>query len=323
MRKPLWSCLIIATLALAGCSEKNEDAPTDHLIKGVSLSPRSFGSEDFAQFLELTQEAGDLVMWAGDWLALTDTASAAYVTVGLAATYHYTPLIAASISNGDGTLLRPLSDSIRAVYASGAAIFAARFHPAFLGLGVEINSLYEHSPSDFDEFVAFFREARDSVKTHSPSTQVFTVFQLEKMKGLKGGLFGGVNDTTQSEWHLLERFPSADFFAFTTYPCLVFGHPADIPSNYYTDIGARTGRPIAFTEIGWHTAASPSGWESSEDEQSRFVTRLFELIRPAEPEFIIWSFLFDQDVQEPFTSMGLWRRSDGQAKSAWSVWVGG
>jgi len=30
------------------------------------------------------------------------------------------------------------------------------------------------------------------VKSVSPQTKVFTIFQLEQMKGLNGGLFGGV-----------------------------------------------------------------------------------------------------------------------------------
>lgn len=36
------------------------------------------------------------------------------------------------------------------------------------------------------------------------------------MKGLQGGLFGGFNDAAQAQWQLIDRFPKADFIAFTT-----------------------------------------------------------------------------------------------------------
>jgi hypothetical protein len=38
------------------------------------------------------------------------------------------------------------------------------------------------------------------------------------------------------------------------------------------------------------------------------------------PEFVIWSFLYDQDVPAPFSSMGL-RNRDDSAKPAWDRWV--
>jgi hypothetical protein len=45
-------------------------------------------------------------------------------------------------------------------------------------------------PEGYDEFVELFAEVYGAVKEASPETSVFTVFQLERMKGLWGGLFG-------------------------------------------------------------------------------------------------------------------------------------
>jgi hypothetical protein len=185
-----------------------------------------------------------------------------------------------------------------------------------------VNTLYEKSPQDFEIFTRLFDDTCDAVKAASPGTKVFTVFQLERMKGLQGGLFGGVNDPGLAQWGLLDRFPKADLIAFTTYPGLVFPSPADIPAEYYAEAAARAAKPIAFTEIGWHSAAAPAGWESSEDEQAEFVRTFFALTAGVKPEMAVWSFLFDPETDPPFDSMGLYRRSDGNPKSAWDAWIG-
>lgn len=140
------------------------------------------------------------------------------------------------------------------------------------------------------------------------------------MKGLSGGLFGGINDPTKSQWSLLDRFPKSDIIAFTTYPGLIYENPSEIPADYYSEIKSHTVKPIAFTEIGWHSGTGPTGWESSDAEQAGFVTTFFSLTEELNKELVIWSFLYDQDISEPFNSMGL-RRSDGNAKPAWDSWV--
>ena len=308
-----------------GCQKDEPSTPAQPAIrKGIGFSPMSFDSAGMTDFFEKADAAGDIVMWAGDWIELGDTTGAPAVIAGLTSVYHYTPLIIAQFfSQSDGTLLRPLNDSTKRIYSSSAAVFARRYRPEFLGFGIEINILYEHSPADFDTFADFFPVVCDSVKARSPSTQVFTVFQLEKMKGLNGGLFGGVNDTSNAQWFLIEQFPRSEILALTTYPALVFTSPSGISSDYYAEIRTRTSKPVALTEIGWHSNPSPPDWESSENKQAEFVTRFFDLIEPLSPEFAVWSFLYDPDTVEPFNSMGLCRRSDGEPKLAWSVWIGG
>lgn len=296
--------------------------PAPQLLKGVSLSPRSFSSEDFTTFFTEAQEAGDAVMWAGDWNELSNAESGGPVVVTtLSSQYDYVPVIEAQFfTQSTGQLIRPLDEANKQAYKDAAVAFAEKYHPQYLGLGIEVNILYEKSPSDFDSFVSLYDETYDAVKAVSPNTKIFTVFQLEKMKGLNGGLFGGTNNPDNSEWQLLERFPKSDLVAFTTYPNLIYASPGDIPDNYYSEIATHTQKPIAFTEIGWHSAASPAGWESSEEEQAEFVTRFFELTAGLNKELAIWSFMYDPDTSEPFNSMGL-RCSDGTARPAWDAWV--
>ena len=183
-----------------------------------------------------------------------------------------------------------------------------------------MNILQEKAPADFDAFVALFARTYDAVKTASPDTQVFTVFQLEKMKGLSGGLFGGKSDPDRNEWSILERFAKADFLAFTTYPGLVYTEPSEIPANYYDEIKLHTGKRIAFFEIGWQSVSVSDSWQSSETEQADFIRQFFALTKDLKPEFRIWSFLYDQNTIVPFNSMGLFR-PDGTPKPGWDAWL--
>ncbi len=333
--------LVFVLILLLGCTQSTKEGSpktglskaTDDAIsntssppsfqKGISLSPRSFQSADFTEFFNNAKQTGTAVTWTGDLDELGKENSGPNVVATLASTYNYTPIIIATIfTQSDGKLIRPLDESTKKRYVEEAVAFAGKYKPTYLGLGIEVNMLYEKSPGNFNEFASFYSEAYDAIKTASPNTKVFTVFQLERMKGMQGGLFGGTNDPTKTEWALLNEFTKSDIIAFTTYPGLVYKNPSDIPSDYYTEIKLHTAKPIAFTEIGWHSSASPTDWESSYEEQAKFISAFFTLSKDTGKELAIWSFMYDPNTFEPFNSMGL-RSSDGNAKPAWGVWVTG
>lgn len=324
-----WALTIFlsSALLLAGCKTSPPSATgpsaseqTHGTVKGVGFSPRSNSAADFTGFLLRAKEAGDIVMWAGDWNQLNESNGGPAVIAGLASQYGYTPVIKAQFfSQSTGEFLRPLDGNTKQLYKDGAAEFARKQKLKYLGLGIEVNILFEKSPADFEEFVMFFSEVYDAVKAVSPETKIFTVFQLERIKGLAGGLFGGTNDPANSNWGLLGKFPKADLFAFTSYPGLIFKDPDEIPEDYYFDIRQHTNKPVAFTEIGWHSEASPAGWESSEAEQAIFIERFFSITQKLNPELAIWSILYDQPTGEPFRSMGMLARDD-IAKEAWEAW---
>jgi hypothetical protein len=313
-----------------GCIEEEEegngnitDRPNISLpLRGVSLSPRSNDPQDFTGFFEKAIQTGEIVSWVGDWAELNqEDGGGPRVVACLASTYGYTPLVIAQFFiQSTGQLPRPLTPETKQMYLEGASNFASEFRPAYLGLGVEINVLYEKSPEQFDEFVEFFGEVYHAIKSISPETKVFTVFQLERMKGLHGGLFGGANDPSNSQWDLLDQFENSDLIAFTTYPGLIHKSPDLIPADYYREIISHTDKPIAFTEIGWHSEDGPLGWESSEEEQAEFVETFLDLSGDLNSGFLIWSFLYDPVAIEPFRSMGLCDREDGRERPAWNAW---
>ncbi len=314
-------CVLLFALAFIDACGNKPPQQSDSLLKGVSLSPRSFQSADFTDFFEKAKQAGSMISWAGDWNELNNTTNGAKVVAELASTYDYIPLIQLQFfTQSTGKLLRPLDDATKQTYKDSAVAFVDTYQPQYLGIGIEVNTLYAKSPADFDAFVELFDEVYDAIKVESPDTKVFTIFQLEIMEGLNGGLFGGSNDPAKAQWSLLDRFPKSDIIAFTTYPGLVYRDPSEIPLDYYDEVRTRTDKAVAFTEIGWHSEAGPEGWESSEAEQAEFVETFFERTRDLNKEFVIWSFLFDQDTVAPFRSMGLYRE-DGTARPAWDIWL--
>lgn len=316
---------LILLLLIAGCSKATEDKAIEktlpekeknEMLKGVSLSPKSFQPNDFNEFFNKAAEAGSIITWSGDWSELSNEKGGPFVVTELSKQKDYMPIIITQFfTQSSGKLLRPLDVS----YKKSAVDFAAKYKPKYFGMGIEINMLNEKSPQDFEDFVKFYNYAYDEIKAISPETKVFTVFQLEKMKGLNGGLFGGMNDESNAQWKLLEKFKT-DIIVFTTYPGLIYKNPSEIPADYYTKIKKHTDKPIAFSEAGWHSANSPTGWESSEEEQAEFVKIFLTEAKKLEPEFVVWSFLYDQNTMEPFDTMGLFSKESNK-KQGMDAWI--
>jgi hypothetical protein len=339
MRKSLLAPVLLVILVAAGYAALNrggEKPPADGAetepppqeepppevpitLKGVSLSPRSYGEDDFTGFFEKALEAGDVVTWAGDWGFLVN-GTAPVVVTELADVYGYEPVILVTHMDQSAGTSHPLTEETRDAYLDAVGDYSSEYRPTYMGVGIEVNVVYMQSPEAYAEFVEFFPQVYRAVKDASPSTKVFTVFQLEQMKGLGGGLFGGVNDESRSQWGLLDDFPDADLLAFTTYPCLVFTDPSEIPGDYYAEILAHTGKPVAFTEVGWFREGFP-GWESDPEEQAEFIDVFFELTGDVEPVMVVWSFLYDQSVQQPFDTMGLLDVEETHTE-AWDAWLG-
>ncbi len=289
-------------------------------LKGVSLSPKSYGGADFSSFFEMANLAGSIITWSGDWAELSNPKGAPYVVAQLAEQRGIKPIIIAQFFTQDtGTLLRPLNATVRKGYLDGACAFAREFKPEYMGLGIEVNALHEKNPTEYSAFVSLFADVASSVRNVSPDTKVFTVFQLERLKGLRGGLYGGLNDPSSNDWGLLADFPSSDLLAFTTYPCIVYKDPSEVAPDYYVEIASHTQTPVAFTEAGWFRTG-PVGWESSPGEQAAFVAEYIELTSPLKPRLLVWSFLYDQPVQDPFSSMGL-LSVDGSEAPGWEAWI--
>jgi hypothetical protein len=249
-------------------------------------------------------------------------------TIAAAAKYRFGPLVIAlgvarDAQNGPQSSVDWASPQ-RDRFLEAVTAVARDHRPDYLALGVETNRLFVTDRAAFDGFVGAYPEAYDAVKKVSPSTKVFTIFQLELMKG-HAMRWTGRDDPPQ--WDLLKRFAGRlDLVGFTTYPFLQYARPADIPDDYYTDAATRAEAPVAYTEIGWPSAgvaSAPFGYEASTATQAAFVERFFALTARARPRLALWSFPYELGrLGDLFDSVAL-RTGDGIAKPALASWQKG
>ncbi len=319
MKKILVTAALVLLILIAGDSivknltKKDMSPATPAYLRGFAYN----SYDDMTQFLDHMKEGNSVMAWYGDWddggpggvaRTVTDDANQSNLI----------PLVIFQFFHQDnGQLLRPLDNANRTNYKEIAENYAWEHHPRWLGLGIEVNILYEKNPQDFYEFVSFYNEVYDAVKAKSPETKVFTVFQLEAIKGLSG-----LSGSHQQAWQLIDDF-KLDAVGFTTYPELVFKKPSEIPDNYYTEIALHTSKPILFTEIAWASAPLNTAWDAdtTASTQAEFVTKFFNFTRSLNKELVVWPFMHDLPASFGiFKKMGL-RTANDVAKPAWDVWA--
>jgi hypothetical protein len=140
---------------------------------------------------------------------------------------------------------------VRSAYTNFTMRIVRDFHPRYLGLASEINTYQDTHPDDFPNFLSLYHSVYGLVKSESPDTQVFVTFQWEELNNLIPAIAAG-RKPYQINWDQIEEFePKLDVWAISTYPFIVFPHGADIKSDYYTPLQARTTKPLAVAEGGY------------------------------------------------------------------------
>lgn len=212
----------------------------------------------------------------------------------------------------------------RAAFLHDLRTFVAAYEPRYLGVGNEVNRVWEQDRAAFEGWLAALPEIRDAVREASPHTQVFATFQYEFLVGLDTITGEG----REPDWTPVElASPHLDLVAFTSYPYFGFEDPEHIPSDYYAAIRAHTDRPVGFTELGWPSGpiqplegSALAGLGGSPEEQEAFIRRLPELLAPVAPPFALWVWAYDTPAVGPtFESLGLSSHS-GEAKPALRAW---
>lgn len=293
-------------------------------LKGLSFSPKSTSGSDITDFFDKAATLKGAVTWAGDWQELSKSSGGPQVVISQSQKRSLTPIAIATTHRDAGqsklSAIRPLTSSQLDQYVQSAKDFASKNKPAYLGLGIEVNRIYESNHTEYQQFVDLFSRSADAVHAASPNTKVFTTFQLERLRGLKGGLFGGSNNEADNQWQLINDFPKADVVGFTSYPSLIYHSAADMPSDYYSAITKHTDKPVLFSELGWSAGTVAKGWDGTPELQLQFVQRFFELTIALKPKVTIWSFLYDPSTIVPFNTMGLFS-ADGTQRPGWQALV--
>lgn len=281
---------------------------------GFSLSPLSYDETGFEDFFVTASSSGSLVAWVGSWLDLEQGGTLVYE---LAGEHGYVPIAVTGFASGEkGGRIIP--DDPQQVVDTISQWVAD--HPVpYLGFGVETDThIWEHSEAEFERYAEIFSDVVEAVHSVSPNTLVFPGFQLERVRGLKGGLFN--EEDTDPVWELFEMFPDADAIGFTTYPGLVFTDPAEMPDDYYAEIEEHVDLPIVFSELGWQAGGDLADWSGTAEKQARFVEMWVpELVLRG--DMVVWSFLWDQPrAPRAFVTMGL-IDDRGAKRPAFDTWT--
>lgn len=303
-----------AACSVRNMTSTNANATVARIPRGVSFSPSSTSVTGLNDFFTRTTQIGSFVSWAGPTADLAKTNGGPSVVLSKSTQLGLTPVVIVSPRSEDLASTAAYQSWHDAVVA-----FAQAKQIPYLGVGNEINKSFTQSQRTF--FGQRYPTLIADIHGVSPQTKVFVTFQYEWLRGMRGGLFGGTNDPAQEQWNdtSIQRLLDEDVVAFTTYPGLVYKNPTDLPSDYYANIREHTQFPVAFTEIGWFRTG-PAGWDSSGDEQAAFIQTFRQQTQMLDPEFSLWSFLYDPPASEPFTTMGLLTAGETDSP-AWRAWI--
>ncbi len=141
--------------------------------------------------------------------------------------------------------------NVRAAYTNYTLWVVRMFHPRYLGLASEINTYMDTHPSDAQNFINLYNDIYKAVKAEAPDTKIFVTFQWEELNNLISQAANG-RPRLQPNWDQVEAFePNLDVWVISSYPFVAFKTGADIPSDYYTPLLARTSKPLAIAEGGF------------------------------------------------------------------------
>ncbi len=281
-----------------------------------------------ADYLALFEALEGLGGWVGTYVAWTPEdgipdAVRTQPEVGRRYGYRTLPIVGFHQDVAGGLALTvDLTDPAQVQAYTDALVDLARtLQPPFLGVGNEVNRIWERDPAGYEAWVRALPGIADAIHAASSETRVFATFQYEFLRG--AGAISG--EAREPQWALLDGVRDAlDLVAFTTYPYFDFETPEAIPADYYAEAAARAGLPVAFSEVGWPSASlavapsSPLG--GTPEEQAAFIERLAALLDGVDPAFVMWVWAYDSPATGPlFESLGL-STNDGTPKPALEAW---
>jgi len=227
---------------------------------------------------------------------------------------------------------------VRAAFANYVMWVVHTFHPHYLGLASEINTYMDAYPDDAPNFVSLYHDLYAKIKAEAPDTQIFVTFQWDDLNNMWSQPEEGNRQKLNPNWEEVDAFePDLDLYALSSYPYFVFPSGADIPSDYYSRVLARTTKPVAISEGGWLTG-DLGAIHATADDQVAYLKAIHDQLgsRLAFWTYLVlndfdmdsYSKMFEQQGGNPadiqtlsmFSTLGL-RELDGTPKPALELWA--
>jgi hypothetical protein len=220
---------------------------------------------------------------------------------------------------------------VRSAFTNFAMYILRTYHPAYMGLGSEVNTYTNAYPEDYPNYLSLYQEVYDQIKAESPETQVFVSFQWEEMNNLFEILHPD-KARFEVDWDQFADFePRLDLWAISSYPFVAFDPADSFPDDYYSRLLDHTDKPLAIAEGG-----IPAIDEKGEQQQIKFLN---EVDRQIGSRLTFWIYLNFSDFEyngmafffalmghfndlntlRMFTHLGFYRL-DNTAKPALAVW---
>jgi len=189
-----------------------------------------------------------------------------------------------------GSLLQP---NILATHEAWVRAVAQRYHPEYVGLASEINSLAAHGSSTlYNTIVGMVNTLTPDIHALDPGAKVFVSFQMEVAWQLAGSPPSAVD-----QFQLIADF-NIDALGLSSYPSFQFAHPADIPANYYQRFAQATSLPLIQVEGGWSSAISPWG-DGTPIDQAKYFARIGSLLAGVGAKLWVMLFYNDLNLADP------------------------
>lgn len=265
---------IIATAqAMSSVSEYalvQREVPWDQLFAGATMQQLLDTDQPF---IDLLRSLGMKIVFLVDPLD------------GLDRTKEPPSLVAAGHS-----LLEP---QILAMHEAWVRAVAQRFHPEYVGLASEINSLAARgSLTLYNTIVGMVNTLTPDIHALDPGAKVFVSFQMEEAWQLPG-----FPPSPVDQFQIISDF-HIDALGLSSYPSFQFAHPALIPANYYQRFAQATSLPLIQVEGGWSSAVSPWGGGTPID-QAMYFARIGALLDGVGAKLWVMLFYADLNLADP------------------------
>jgi len=280
--------------------------PTYQGKLGFAVSPEGF-PYDYSKLGEFLQEVADMcqggVVFANAAWRDNFAASGQIPTIQkLVSTfqpspYQYIDMVNFGWRSGESLYLNvpenPINnwtnEEAKSLYLKMLVNAADSLMPNYFFVGNEISFYWQQDSTDYLNWINFYQQAYDSIKTHSPESKVGTVFNFEHLAGV--GVLTGFSTTYWGAFHALDT-SKIDILGLTVYPFFSYKTANEIPQDYLSPLFERLGdKPVVLTETGWPADSFIGTWTSSPQQQVDYVHKLFGILDGQNVEVVNWLFL--------------------------------